>query len=51
MAKATSEIQRKQLYLNGDMAPFCVLGSPTWFAWLETNRSLRVCQLTARYLL
>jgi hypothetical protein len=41
MAKSTPKVQLNHLYLNGDTAPVCSIGSPEWFDWLETAAAFR----------
>ena len=41
MAQTTPKVQLNQLYLNGGRDPVCQVGSPDWFAWLETANSFR----------
>ncbi len=41
MAKNTPKVQHKQLYLSGADTPICRVGSPEWFAWLETTTAFR----------
>jgi hypothetical protein len=41
MAKTTPKVQGKQLYLHGDTASICCVGSADWFQWLETATTFR----------
>jgi LuxR family maltose regulon positive regulatory protein len=41
MAKMTPQIRHKQLFCHPDPTPICTVGSPAWFAWLETVTSFR----------
>lgn len=41
MAKNTPKVQAKKLYLDGAKTATCHVGSPDWFAWLETTSAFR----------
>jgi hypothetical protein len=41
MAEKTPKVQCKRLYLAEDTKPVCHIGTPDWFAWLETATSFR----------
>jgi LuxR family maltose regulon positive regulatory protein len=41
MAKITPQIRHKQLFCYPDPAPVCLVGSPTWFAWLDSATAFR----------
>jgi LuxR family transcriptional regulator, maltose regulon positive regulatory protein len=43
MAKTTSKIHNRHLFCYPDPQPLCAVGSPTWFAWLETATAFRYC--------
>lgn len=41
MTTTTPQIENNQLYLPDAAHPLCVVGSPTWFAWLSTATAFR----------
>lgn len=43
MGKMTPEIRDQLLFCYPDPTPVCPVGSPAWFAWLETALAFRYC--------
>jgi LuxR family transcriptional regulator, maltose regulon positive regulatory protein len=43
MGKMTPEIRDQLLFCYPDPSPVCPVGSPAWFAWLETASAFRYC--------
>jgi len=41
MAKTTPQIRDKKLLCYPDVTPVCTVGSPAWFAWLQTATIFR----------
>lgn len=41
MAVSTPKVQGGLLYLVGEDAPICHIGTPDWFVWLEAGSSFR----------
>jgi LuxR family maltose regulon positive regulatory protein len=51
MAQQTPLIQHQQLYLPGQQTPLCPVGSPDWFAWLQTATTFRFASSQRRLII